>query len=282
MVNDAMDGISRKISGNFVKNGCEFKNVIADMNNIFDDGESIWHFDEKRIETSSGEKLYQINAVNVTTEIKLSSEIMEDNERLRELNEKLKEYSRDIDHTVKEEELLGAKVKIHDEFGRVLLLARAVLSGNEETIKTDELIRNWKNTVALFGSGAMSSDRNSDNPVSGIMDAANFLGVEIEFKGDISDNVTFKNLLYAGARECLTNLVKHAHGNRLVITVSEAEFYTRISFENNGEPPKGEIRYGGGLTSLSKICDRSRASMHVECDNVFRVVIEIPKLGGNA
>lgn len=113
-----------------------------------------------------------------------------------------------------------------------------------------------------------------------IMKNAKDLGVTIIINGDMPDNITHKRILIVIARECLTNLVKHAGGNKMYINIKQSMKELEICVSNNGEIPKEKIVEKGGLLNLKRLVELEEGKMIVECIPQFSLKVILTKKGG--
>ena len=75
----------------------------------------------------------------------------------------------------------------------------------------------------------------------------------------------------------MTNVVKHANGNELYVTVREDGKTLTASFTNNGNPPSGEIAEGGGLSSLRTLVEREGGIMTIRSKPAFSLELTMKK-----
>ena len=114
------------------------------------------------------------------------------------------------------------------------------------------------------------------------MDTARRLGVGMEIEGDIPREPVLLHVITTGLHECLTNLLRHAHGDRLKLQLSREEGTIRAAFSGNGDPPAGEVRETGGLRILRSTAEQAGGTMTVVTEPDFRVILVLPKEESNA
>ncbi|MCR5332349.1 MAG: hypothetical protein K6E62_14380 [Lachnospiraceae bacterium] len=135
LVNNVMSGLVVRMSGDSFLDGNTLKNElkkrsldpISGMSHIIrTDDDRIYNFQEKGI-MFDGKPLYEILANDVTKEYALTEALREKEKSVAQLNGKLKELADETLKTAIEKEVLDAKIKVHDNFGRVILFTRRYL-----------------------------------------------------------------------------------------------------------------------------------------------------------
>ena len=205
----------------------------------------------------------EILAYDVTELYEKRRELENRNEHLAKINSQIREYSKILDESIREQEMLSAKIRLHDDVGRCLLALRSYLSNNNGDRK--KLVELWKTTVSIL---KMESERNeTDNRMTILEKAAAAVGVSIVYEGAIPKELD--NMCVAAIHECLTNTVKHADGTKLFVAFrgDADEFVLEIT--NDGKPPENEIKETGGLHNLRRIVELEGLIMEIESLPVF-------------
>lgn len=224
--------------------------------------------------TLNGETVYQIIGVDVTAEERLNRQLDVENARLAKLNARLKQYSKNVEAVVREREILLAKARIHDEWGRTLLRTRRLLrQENEDSAAVREA---WRQNIRLICSPS------EENPVATSMEqleqAALAIGVIIQkcgaFPKPESENA---QLMVTAAHECLTNLVRHADGSRLEMQGYRTSDGWRVEYRNDGAPPAAPIAEGGGLSSLRRRVEAAGGTMEIRHEPQFALILNLPE-----
>ena len=97
--------------------------------------------------------------------------------------------------------------------------------------------------------------------------------VTLELDGYIPQNPDIERLIAAAARECVTNCVNHAGGDRVRVEVVERADIYRVIITNNGKIPEREITEGGGLSSLRRSVEASGGEMHISHKPAFSLTL---------
>lgn len=284
LTNHAMNRLSSLIRGAPLHSGLDFWAIVrkkAEQSDIpspqeapilrLDDG-SVWSFRRDKLMVG-GRAVWRITAANVSPEFALTEELERKNREIRQMNERLWAYGKVVEESTREQEILAAKVRIHDDLGKVLLASRRCLDAGPE--ERGAALAGWRRTVALF---CCREEAPRDRaPLSSLIEAARGIGVEVRMEGEFPPPDTpASRCLIASAHECLTNAVRHANASILFIRGARQGGQWRLVFANDGPAPQGPIAEGGGLTSLRRRVEQEGGAMEVSCLPSFTLTITIP------
>ncbi len=260
---------------------------------FIDTNGQVWDFRRSRL-SYGGEKVTEISAVNITTQYHLHKELVERYERLNDVNSRLHHFSEEVEKVTREKEILAAKIKLHDEIGRSLLILRSYLTETpEKSIQTEtpeksaqtekrdrsRLLPLWQYIVTSMQEGTILKER-EDSLLLLKKEAADF-NVDIFLEGLLPADPSVRNVIFAAVRECAGNTAKHARGDRLFITIHDTEENTEVFITNNGNAPGGSIHETGGLKNLRKMVEERGGSMQIKSSPVFVLHLCFPERGGN-
>lgn len=195
------------------------------------------------------------------------------------LNKRLAEYNHTITDLTIEREILEAKVKIHDELGSNLLaMKRYVMNGGTEADRTaiEEKLR--RNITFL----SINQPIGTRSEYELMFEAAQRLGMRILIRGTLPQTEPQKHIIAAAIHECMTNNLRHAHGDELYIRISEEKGCITAVFTNNGEQATEEVQEKGGLISLRALTEKANGEMTICSAPSFSVTIKLPKEDDNA
>lgn len=263
-VSDALALIGRFESRDFLP-GCSVDEDKGNTFFILADG-SVWQLRQQTI-NAAGKPFTETIAYDVTERYKMICELRKRNERLEAVNRHLRDYLNSIDRSVREKEILSAKITLHSRLGQCLLIVNNYLAGSESDRET--VTHQLRETVAL-----MQSDRPDTlqyDRLRAVLKAADAVGVETEIRGEIPER--HKSLFEVALHECLTNTVKHAQGSRLEAEIAESDGEVTMTFTNDGLPPKGPIRETGGLHDLRAMVVKQNGTMEIESSPAFRLTL---------
>ncbi|MGN0745189.1 MAG: sensor histidine kinase [Aristaeellaceae bacterium] len=292
LVNRRMNELCRTLTGMPLLNGEEFwhrleKGELLPECEALACGESplvrtadgqVWSF-TRTILMVDGQNAVQLVASDVTQEHAMNLRLAKENQRLAEMNRRLRRYGGQIQQLAREKEALDAKVRIHDEFGQALLASRRLLAQPSGVSQRTAALQLWRRSIALLD-GADTSEKTREG-LEGLIEAAQAIGVHITMEGDIPPaDAGCMPLLCNAAHECLTNTVRHAGGTSLHIRMALQGGWVRAVLTNDGTPPSGEIREGGGLSALRRRVEAAGGRMQVQSAPFFSLSIDIPAEGG--
>ena len=244
-------------------------------------GESVFRLaDGSAWKLSEGEVLYEGHTVQtaflseITDVFRKTEELKRLEQKVEKLGSELQKVNREIVSLTSEREMLYAKVKIHDEFGSNLLSIRRFLTYGGTKQEKAELAETLRKNIAFLKND--TAPRVQDE-YELLFSMASRLGLEMVVTGNLPQTERNKAIMATAIHECMTNTLRHAHGDRLCIEITEeAESITAV-FTNNGSAPEGEIREKGGLASLRELTVQAGGAMAVSILPVFSVTINLPK-----
>ncbi|MGN1112688.1 MAG: ATP-binding protein, partial [Acutalibacteraceae bacterium] len=225
------------------------------------DDERVWDFRHNVLSVGNSE-VQELVAFDVTEQYNLKKELEMRNERLSGVNERLRNYSREIERITAEKEILAAKMRVHDDVGRSLLAFRSYLAKPRSERDREGLLLLWRYTISVMKKEAVSVAQSSDWEL--LLKAAEAVGVKLESDGELPEQGRIRAVLIAALHECLTNTVKHAKGNCLYLNIKSDDTALTAEITNNGEQPKCEIKETGGLRNLRNTAESAGAAMTVE------------------
>lgn len=220
-------------------------------------------------------KIHEMVACDVTKQWHLSRELEERNQSLKQINERLHQYSRGIERITAEDEILAAKRQVHDDVGRSLLAFRSYLEQPGTKRERENLLFLWRYTIAVMRHEAMP-EKDSDTWEM-LLQAARAVDVEILCDGQLPEKEKERAILIAALHECLTNTVKHANGSKLYLSVRTGGQGLEAELQNDGTPPQGLIEENGGLKDLRHTVETAGGQMTIESTPRFVLHIELPK-----
>jgi signal transduction histidine kinase len=287
LVNLRMQEISHAYTGVSVQNGLEFWNHLTAASGRGEivrggaqpvvklaDGR-VYSFARSAIRLKDKEMM-EIVALDTTEQYQLSQKLQQENEELDAMNGRLRQYSVEADALTRSEEILAAKIRIHDELGNALVATRYYLAKGAQRPQPEALLEMWHQCMELFTKAGMPEK------TAGVREqleaAAAAAGVRIQMEGKFpEEDAPAARLLLNASRECLTNAVRHAAADCLDIRISARDSFYDAVFENNGAPPAKTIAEGGGLSSLRWRIERAGGTMNVLSMPKFQLLLSIPK-----
>lgn len=282
--NAVMERLCQAMTGESLLNGVLFeksilaypvKEVMGDKTiHILPDEEVIIFSKETLV--IDGNPLTLLAAFDMTEEYAKTQILLQKRRAVQELNSKLVNYNRDIVSIITSQEILNAKVKIHDELGAGLLAIRHYLLNGGNRDEKDIIIDKLKQNLG-FLQREMVKDEKDEYLL--MFTTANALDVRIVVDGELPEDEPNKHIVATAIHECFTNTVRHAKGDLLHIRVADGEQGKEVIFTNNGEQPVSDIVERGGLASLRSLVEGIDGSMKIDIEEGFRLRICLPERG---
>lgn len=293
LANHTMQDFCRKTTGAELEDGAAFRErllegeLLADCERLSLGSDTVIVLpDGTARKISESEILYEkhtvlmLLALDITEAYRKTRELTKMQEKVERLGKRLQKVNREIVALTAEREVLNAKVKIHDELGSNLLAIKRYLVNGGRSEEKAELMKSLHRSVSF-----LKTDRPSE-PVRDeyelLQSMAARLGVQITVTGKLPQTEPHKRILATAMHECLTNMLRHAGGDELRITITEENRKLMAVFANNGEQPDGEIREKGGLASLRALTEQGGGTMTIRSTPSFAILLELPKEVENA
>ena len=287
LVNQAMKEFCRQMTGDELVNGDLFTQqmmcgqirpgcrivTVGDENVFVLPDDTVWKINLQEIPFEDSE-VRMLTASEITEEYRKTEELRTMQEGLAALGERLAKVNREIVDLTAEREMLNAKIRIHDEMGKNLLIVKHfILNGGTESEKAAMIGSLYQNVSFLM----KDLPAGTRDECELMIDTASRLGVTVFVTGTIPDCEPQRHILATAIHECFTNTLRHAHGNELYMNIEDDEDRLRVVLTNNGKKPAGEIEERGGLALLRDLTEREGGIMTILKNPSYAVVLELPK-----
>lgn len=272
LANIRMNELCVAVMNSPLLNGNHFCDAVKD--GIMTVDGRVWRFSCRDI-SLDGENLHEMIASDITTEYAKNRALEKDKEELSMLNRELQEYYLTIDNTVRRQEILQAKVNIHDEMNRLMLSTTAVNS--EDSAELNRIFSLWeKNALLLCMEAEETADTKESNSLEQLAEA---LKIRLIWQGALPPALSERqrSLFFSAAKEAIINAVKHAEAKTMNISFSETETAIFCYFTNNGKNPHETVKFTGGLQNLSILAGKQGATVSVSSDQEFTLSLCLPK-----
>ncbi len=271
--NICMNELCIAITGNPLLNGNHFKDAVkGGMLRV--DGR-VWRFSCRKID-SDGDNLYEMIASDITSEYSKTLALEKDKSELSRLNKELSDYYMSIDETVKRQEILQAKMNIHDEMNRLMLLTVAADKNDIEEL--NNIFSLWEQNALLL---CMEADQKSVQQSGDIDALAQALGIRIIWKDILPNNLNDKQkeLFFFTEQEAIVNAVKHAQAKTMEISFEHKDDILVCRFVNDGGLENKEVRFEGGLANIELLAEKQNAKVYIEPGEKFTLILEFHSFG---
>lgn len=236
------------------------------------DGSRVWQFVSDTV--SEDETTYlRLVATDISTQAEINAILREKNDKLKEINRRLDIFNRNAERIIVSQELLNARMQVHNETGHILLASRHYME-HPEAVNEAEFLQTLKLTNAHLLNEYETDDTERD-ALSEAIDMAAEIGVKVKLNGMIPEGGAARTVLAAAISECATNIRKHADGDRLFVDTQTDGSCTVFTLAGNGNAPAGPIAETGGLASLRTLTEKEGGTMEITTAPGFMLTIRL-------
>lgn len=259
LINARMQHLAERVTGSAITNAEVFCRRV-DGKTIEADGR-YYRFCSADMDCNGG-TVRRLWAMDITDLHRLAMALDAENAARKEINQRLRAYSRQVEKLTREREVLKAKMDIHDKMGRMLLETKIFLEdGNGDYTS---IANRWHRTLTVFTTRFWRERTPAD--VQALEQMAAAMHLQLQMNG-MPEQAVFLEAV----RECMTNAVRHAGAGAMYVQATPH----RIVITNNGKPPERPITEGGGLSDLRQKVEQQGGTMTVESAPVFRLQIDL-------
>ena len=277
LANLKMSDLCQKLTGELLSDAKRFWNHIINSSVdllIHTNDKETWQFSREKLNLD-GQEYDQIVAADMTKQYRITQELSQKNQYLREVQGKLTELAEKERNLAAEREIMNARMTVHNRMGAVLLSGKYYLD-HPENVKEEELLQLLKFSNSFLIDEAEEKENDID-PLKEAQQTADRIGVKVTISGESLLNKETRNIIAQAIDQCATNTVRHAAGDLLDVVIRENDSEINVSFTNNGDPPQKEITETGGLAVLRKSVESAGGSMNIQSQPTFLLDISFPK-----
>jgi hypothetical protein len=267
--NLVMDRLSVALTGKLFTDWRAFQTAVGG-DQVSAEGR-VWQIRSQEMPDSP---LCQLTATDITEQAGILADLEEKNRKLKDIHLRLEIYNRQAERIIIAQELLTARMTVHDELGSVLLESRHYLN-DPASIDEGLLLQALKNANTYLLQEYERDDTAVD-PLAEAMGMAEAIGVRVTLTGIPPEEETPREILAAAIRECAANAVKHAEGDRLTADARRTDSGYTFTLCSNGQPPSAPIRESGGLLSLRALVEAHQGVMGIDLSPGFRLTVRLP------
>ena len=221
---------------------------------------------------SNGKPYTQMIAFDVSEQYRIIAQLRSKNKKLIDLQTRIKAYSAMTSQLAMTEEILRARVTVHDEMGYLLLSGKYYLD-HADTADAENLLDLMRYTHNLLMREGEEPDDAKHDGYAQAIEVARAIGVEVSVSGDAPSDDAIREILGGAIRECAANTVKHASGDRLSVTITRDGDMLRAEIVGNGNAPESPVTESGGLLNLRRNAESIGGEMRVACDPAVKVTL---------
>ena len=221
---------------------------------------------------SNGKPYTQMIAFDVSEQYRIIAQLRANNKKLIDLQTRIKAYSAMTSQLAMTEEILRARVTVHDEMGYLLLSGKYYLD-HADTADAENLLELMRYTHNLLMREGEEPDDAKHDGYAQALEVARAIGVEVCVSGEAPRDDAIREILGGAIRECAANTVKHAAGDSLSVTLTQTDNRIHAVIVGNGTAPFSPIAESGGLLNLRRSVESIGGEMQVTCDPAVKVTL---------
>ncbi len=276
LINETMVNIVSDINKEYILNGYDFLNKVKGQTITLENGLT-YKFIDKEIsirDRNESKTVTELIALDVTELVNKNRELEEDNNKLKALNTELIEYNKNMLEAIHHEEILKAKINIHNEMNELILESSYLLT-NDDKEKKEKILNKWENNALLLFKEA--EHHNDDDFIHDLGVLADAIGVKMKCDNYsiISQNDKLVGLFTHACKEALTNVAKHTNSKEMTIELKKENNTIVMSFINKNNKNTKTIKKGGGLVNLEKHVEQLQGKMVIINKEQFILRIEV-------
>ena len=276
LINETMVNIVSDINKEYILNGYDFLNKVKGQTITLENG-STYKFIDKEIGISGRDEsrtVTELIALDVTELVNKNRELEQDNNKLKALNSELIEYNKNMLEAIHHEEILKAKINIHNEMNELILESSYLLT-NDDKEKKEKILNKWENNALLLFKEA--EHHNDDDFIHDLGVLADAIGVKMKCDNYsiVSQNDKLVGLFTHACKEALTNVAKHTSSKEMIVELKKENNAIVMSFINKNNKNTKTIKKGGGLVNLEKHVEQLQGKMVIINKEQFILRIEV-------
>ena len=285
LCNRRMDALARQLTGQPLRSGLEFQRLLE--NGQLQSGCVREVLGDQQVFRLSDASVWSITAYTIPVGRRACVLLTADDvtarwdavKHLTRQNEALEQRGRELRHTIEHlqaiceaEEIARSKGRVHDLLGqRISLLLRALRDGQQP----DEAL------LMDFARSLPTALREDDTPsparrLALLRETFRGMDVSVEVRGALPENAAVADAFAEIAVECVTNGVRHGYATRIQFHLFHNDCW-RMTVTDNGIPPAGPIREGGGIGGMRRRMARLGGSLELYTSPRFRIELSVPK-----
>ena len=215
-------------------------------------------------------------AYDMTEQYRITAELKANNKKLIDIRLRMRAFGEEAAGLAMSEEILRARITVHDEVNHVLLSGRYYLD-HPDTADAAQFIRTAQYTNRLLTREGEEHDDAAGDPYTEALLVARAIGVTVSVTGELPREKTARTLLGRAVRECAANTVKHSDDYALTVALSRADGLITAVLAGGGSADKDSFAETGGLLNLRRSVEAAGGVMTIEPQPRFTVTITMPE-----
>lgn len=287
LCNQRMDILIRQMTGQPLQNGREFQRILESgalfggcVREVLGEQQvfrlpdsSVWSISSHDI--PMGRRTFILLVADDVTERWDAVTILSDqNQMLKKRGQKLRHTIENLQTICEAEEIARSKGRVHDLLGqRISLLFRALRENQQldETLLMDFV----RNLPATFREEQILSP---DRRLEVLKETFQGMEVSVDIRGKLPEDTQVAESFVEIAVECVTNAVRHGYATRVQFHFFQNDCW-RMTVTDNGIPPAGPVREGGGIREMRRRIHRLGGTLELYTVPRFSIQIFVPREG---
>ena len=239
----------------------------------FPDG-SVWQYRQTGITDQQGVVYTEAIFSDLTILYRKNIELQKQTVRLKEMARNLKQLSDNVLILTREQEILKAKTRLHDEMGTALTAVRQSLQDEKSGVPDENMMRLFRKAVdAVRSDNGYKEEREEYDRF--LEDAAT-IGVEVNLSGELPEEEEIQHIFVLVMRECMTNAVRHADATEIWMKSGCDEEIHYLWITNNGTTPESPVVPKGGLNNVKRCVEDLGGEIEIRSEPFFALMVRIP------
>ena len=285
LCNRRMDMLAQQMTGQSPQNGRAFQLLLEDGplrsgctrevlggQQVFRlPDSSVWNISSHDIPMGR-RALVLLTADDVTQQWDAVSLLAHQNQALEKRGQELRHTIEHLQTICEVEEIARSKGRVHDLLGqRISLLLRALRDNQQPD---EALLLEFAHSLptALREDGTSSPTRRLEL----LKETFQGMEVSVDIRGALPEERAVADGFAEIAVECVTNAVRHGYATRVQLHFFQNDCW-RMTVTDNGIPPAGPIREGGGIGGMRHRIDRLGGTLGLYTVPRFRIELSVPK-----
>ena len=233
---------------------------------------------DKTIPGIHGTNTTQVLCIDVTGLMSLRQDYELSLKKLHVMQKKIEQMSVEVVDIAGQEEVLNAKIQLHDELGRGIIASRLALEKDKPLDDEDLIV--WEKAIRFLQTQHKESSKTTS--LEDLLQSIKGIGINVQIQGEIPTLTQDLRLFEELLRECSTNSKKHGQAKNIYVDTNCNEDGWQFRLSNDGKLPENPLVFAGGLKSLDEKIERLGGSLNVEVDTMVCVTAKIPfRQGGS-
>ena len=285
LCNRRMEMLAQKMIGHPLHSGREFQQILEDgplsggcVREVLG-GQQVFRFSDASVWSISSHEIpvgrrtcILFTADDVAEQWNAVTLLAQQNEALEKRGQELRHTIEHLQAICEAEEIVRSKGRVHDLLGqRISLLLRALRDNQQQ----DETL------LLKFVSSLPTALREDGKPspahrLNLLKETFQGMEVCVETQGTLPEDEEVAENFAEIAVECVTNAVRHGYASRVQFHFFQNDCW-RMTVTDNGIPPAGPIREGGGIREMRRRIHRLGGTVELYTVPRFRIELSVPK-----